>query len=1047
MQVVNIGDVAILTLNGPCNCSILLREYDASNVPTGRTLVTIAEIPEITAGVYRLSSNTFAVAAGTYTWRVDTAASGACASNCDFSGAEFSITVRAAATPAAACATCVPASIAVPSAAAVFANAGSPLSFTVPLLGTQPFSFCGQSLPAGITAEIVGNMVVVRGNATPGVVAFSVTNSCSCECASYMRVIRTSACPINLEITNDTITEPGLGRDWSITSSDPACTGAKVRVTGTRGGSVYENEFDTTLPYVYTSPVVSVDEDLTVSVTSMCDHECTVSERLHTRLASGNAAYCWSMLPTVAPVGSEVVVNVQLPSGCPPNATLSLDVYDGLVLIRTESFPAGRSTFTVPASDAGKSLTYRPSAAQNVCLAGYPSCVAETYRITPTPGSCAYYWAMQPALAPVGSIVTTTFTPPAGCPPGVPLSLDVFNEDGTPYFLVGATQPLVVSVPAGTSTHSPVQSDAGKTVIFRPSATQQACIAGCTPSIAEQRRTVPPPDCVVSWNLSTLMFTAGVTGSQTYTATGIPAGCSLVLGAYNGAAPLLDGSGSHITVTLTAAAPSVTFPQTWGAANVGSDFNIRPLPVQASCLACVVQPSRVDFDVQAGATATCTLQLFGGCNAGVFNGQVQGATPGTTYEFREMTNGVWGAWTTWGVAPFSAFSVASSNNPQKYQVRDASNPLCASNELAACGSTAGTNYYCSAGNCAPATSAPPGTAGPFSTLAECQTACQPSGTCVATMYPPDDFSPAPASGSTLHQNTVIGQPWSFSIVGAAGVTVAATPLQPGMTAVQSGPVMTIDWTPTTAGDYVVSIQGTKAGCTSTSYTLVIHVSASGSSCATLSISVAKASSAYTPPSATSFNSADQNLVTTVTGPVGGTYKLVGNGTVNGAPFSVTSATQTIGATGTNSFSAPIGQCADYDVVWEMQPDGAAPVTLCAGGVTFRITGSTCVSSTLLQNANGYVLTVTAPPNAVAVPFTASFGGVSFGGSDQCADNTFGVVNSALTTDSGGGGNEFVFNVTGLPSGYKAAVKITLNAGTSQATHQLCGVNCHEVSIP
>ena len=115
----------------------------------------------------------------------------------------------------------------------------------------------------------------------------------------------------------------------------------------------------------------------------------------------------------------------------------------------------------------------------------------------------------------------------------------------------------------------------------------------------------------MSWGLSTTSFVSDVSTSQTYSATGIPSGCTFMLGFWRGGAIYLV-SGSQLTVTLSSGFPSSTVMQTWPASEVGQDWEVRPLPVQAPCLsACGINPATIHFAITAGApvSTTCATSL------------------------------------------------------------------------------------------------------------------------------------------------------------------------------------------------------------------------------------------------------------------------------------------------------------------------------------------------------------------------------------------------------------------------------------------------------
>jgi len=936
------------------------------------------------------------------------------------------------------------------------AATGTEYQEAVTLTGQRPFKILACSLPAGMKASVIGDQLIFSGTPTGTGTSFEivvdVASGCS-TCPSDQIIAElpfsttVDACPcteVAFKLPLPVLPDATVGKPYY----------AEIELTGTGpfelcGGSV---------PYCLKAEIIGSRIVITGSVKQKVDgarvllavkNNCScgcVDISLPIAILAAPCSYTWSMSPISVQAGGVITTTVQLPPGCPASATLALDVFDlnsatPTVPITTVNPPNGVSTYTTQAADTGQHLVFKPAALQLPCLEGCTPRVAQTERIVTPSTTCSFGWSMVPSNPSVGQTVTTTVTLPPGCPPSAVLMLSVYDlNSATPTVPVST-----IPVPAGVSTYVIQPSDVGQRLEFRLAASQNACLTGALPCNSVTTRTVSgvAPTCVIDWDIHPATVTVGQT-TQLRVLSG-PPNCSLQFQAYqsDGVTPL---PGALVTLLTDASGVAATSPAACTGAGVAIWKPVLPQPNVCASGCTFSVPQRTS--TCTATPTTCNLQLFAaGCNAGVFNGQVQNATPGAVYEFREMIGGVWGSWVTWGTAVFSAFSVVSANNPQKYQVREFANPTCASNEVDACGSGPTLNYYCLSGNCAPAASAPSGASGPYATLSACSSACGSSGGCVAQVSPPDDFSPAPPPGSTINTTGVAGVPWNMSFVGGVGVTFSTVGLPAGMAGVQTGTVFDLNWPNPLVGIYTFTITGSKAGCTSTTYTVRLTITAGGTSCTSLNIVAAQGSSAYAPLGGNVFNAADQLLVTTVTGNVGGTYTLNGVGTVNGLPYSLVSPVQTIGPGGVNTFSAPVGQYADYDVTWSIVPAGASPITLCPSNTSKRIQGSTCLVAQLVQGASGYVLTVSAPGGAIAVPFTAKFGGPSFGGSALCVDNAFGVVNSALTTDSAGGGNQFTLNVTGLPPGYTAAIAVALNPGTSQLTHQMCGTTCFEVSIP
>lgn len=222
---------------------------------------------------------------------------------------------------------------------------------------------------------------------------------------------------------------------------------------------------------------------------------------------------------------------------------------------------------------------------------------------------CVYSWSMIPTIAPVGTPIRTTFTAPKTCPPDAVLRLAVFKADGvTPYIeLALSSEPLVITIPAGTSTYVVQASDANADLIFKPDTEQSACLLTCTPSNLRQRRIVPPrSDCNIIWTLSTYQFAADKPTSQTFSVTGLPKGGLVAFDLYVG--NVLQDYGDFV---LSYESPSVTVgPLTFPAFAIGTDFNYRPRsPLLGKAVGCRILPLRKDFDVVTGTVCAINWTL------------------------------------------------------------------------------------------------------------------------------------------------------------------------------------------------------------------------------------------------------------------------------------------------------------------------------------------------------------------------------------------------------------------------------------------------------
>lgn len=269
-------------------------------------------------------------------------------------------------------------------------------------------------------------------------------------------------------------------------------------------------------------------------------------------------------------------------------------------------------------------------------------------------------------------------------------------------------------------------------------------------------------------------------------------------------------------------------------------------------------------------------------------------------------------------------------------------------------------------------------------------------------------------------------------------SVAITPSVPGLTAFITSSSGQLTGTAATAGTYNVQFKGSKAGCLDcvTTYPLIVGTAAN----ATQTVRILRAASVYVPVTLTSFNSADQVLEVSVTGPPGKTMQLVGVGTIN-----TTTPILTIPPSGTFTFSTPVGQSSAYSTAWGFVAAGANPLVL-TNPTAVTITGSTSLTLAVSQTGLTFTIVVTSPAGAAAVPFDLSFGGAAFGGSAVCATNTFGITNTALNTGSSGGVNVFAYGPITITAPYSAAFKLATNAG-SVNTHVVVGAACGSVNFP
>ena len=245
--------------------------------------------------------------------------------------------------------------------------------------------------------------------------------------------------------------------------------------------------------------------------------------------------------------------------------------------------------------------TFAPTvSATNACGTSTPSsitnAVAGPLTVTPGAQTCVAPISADLGFSPIENQcgLQRDFTLPLGNP----FPSGQLQWSNTASVSVSVSHPSVMTI-VGAGTLSPSISGT-PTVIGVYTATftgvsNQTC-PNCT-VLVRYTVTNGAPVCNTNWSLSTAVFTVGTPTNQTYTATGIPAGCSLTLGAFVGNVPWPSAGAGQATVVLTDVAPSVTYSQTWTPEYVGQDFNFRPIN-SAACMTCNVAPTRIDFDVQ-----------------------------------------------------------------------------------------------------------------------------------------------------------------------------------------------------------------------------------------------------------------------------------------------------------------------------------------------------------------------------------------------------------------------------------------------------------------
>ena len=331
--------------------------------------------------------------------------------------------------------------------------------------------------------------------------------------------------------------------------------------------------------------------------------------------ACDQCVYSWSITPTVVAPGQPQTTTFIPPDGCPANVTLSLDVFlaNGTTPYLVDSQPlvlsikAGETEYRPTLEEQGQVLVFKPSTVQQRCLATCVSSIAQQKRVVLTLPACATTWSLSTLSFVVGQQLTQTYSA-TGIPEGCQLTLGLYvgNAPALDQNGIQITQVLTSASPSVTHPQQWPSSQIGVDWNVRPLPTQSTCMR-CTIQPARiDFDIVPAAACVTSWGISKTTFVANEPSTQTFSSQGIPTGCTLKIGAYVGNAPYISG-GSQPVITLTADHPSATFPETWGPADVGVDYNFKPLPTQDTCMVCLIQPQRLNFNVTPAMSANCDI--------------------------------------------------------------------------------------------------------------------------------------------------------------------------------------------------------------------------------------------------------------------------------------------------------------------------------------------------------------------------------------------------------------------------------------------------------
>jgi hypothetical protein len=799
--------------------------------------------------------------------------------------------------------------------------------------------------------------------------------------------------------------------------------------------------------------VFSCDDCLPVTLTTTIDINDT-------------CGYSWSITPTIAPVGVTTEMTFTPPRGCPSGTVLQLDLFEGdgvtplidLALSPhplTVSLRPGTAKYVIQSSDSGQDIVFKPSVQQAACLAACSPSVAYQRRVVPALGPCALTFDVQPRVFSAGdanSRTTYSADGPAGCAIKIGLydgNTPVLGSDGahlTHLITVGSPNTQLTPWPAAAIGHD---------YNWRPLASglQPACAQACALQPARIDFDVVGGTCVIQWDLSPSPVAVGQASSLRVLSG--PPNCAISFQAYQ-ADGITAISGALVTVQTDATGAGMSTPGVCDTAGVAVWKPVSPQPNACATPCSFGRTSFTHTCTSDANTGTCGLRIVCTCLSSVANTvqySLSGLVVGQQYRVEDYLT-LASSWQT--VTVFTA--VATTHVGQltcdpavftQFRVVKVTDGACVSNVVAnPCGAPPTQQYYCVTGACNLYSAAPAGALGPFATQAQCEGSCGSPGTCTAgrLLTPADVGSPLPPCGSSINNEWagLDGAPWTHYFTVAAGAMVTVTGMPVGMTKTQLGDQLQLNWPSAVTGTYAITVTAALSGCPSCTHVVNLAVAASAATCATLKMFVEQGSSAYAPVDQHTFNAADQRLKILIEGTPGKTYTLTSTGSV------ATVTPITIGPDGKVSADVAIGQWTAYNTTWTLAAGGGNPGTVCVGGGVVVITGSTCVTLSVVQNAQDYVVIVSAPLGAVGVPFTLSFGGNAVSGllgSPLCVSGNQPTVNSLLTTNSGGGLNVFTFPSGTVPAGYAACVKLTLNAGTSQNTHKLCGTTCQQVAFP
>lgn len=329
-------------------------------------------------------------------------------------------------------------------------------------------------------------------------------------------------------------------------------------------------------------------------------------------------AITWK-LDTKAFIAGRASPQVYSATGIPIGGAVSFDLYVDDILqtygdftLTSEVPSLSVSAITFPVVTIGNNFNYRPRV---------PSLgTAAACRLTPTkiPFTvaglvCAVTWQLETTAFTAGKAAHQTYSA-TGIPAGGAVAFDLYVGNTVQNYGDFTLTAEVPSVTPGNLTFP--AAVVGLDFNYRPRAPSLGNASTCTVSPAKVPfRVVAGTDstCAVNWSMLTTVFVAGVATPQSFTATGLMAGASLVLKLYDNGVLQTYGDVTIGYATPTVSVGSLTFP----AAVIGHTYSYQPvLPLLGAGASCSVTPSTLPFSVQASATGACAGILTasaGGC--------------------------------------------------------------------------------------------------------------------------------------------------------------------------------------------------------------------------------------------------------------------------------------------------------------------------------------------------------------------------------------------------------------------------------------------------